>query len=188
MKKLWKYLKMLPVIVYPYLYMVAILVVFIVGVIEDNSTQSYDYTMLAMVISIIMSFVITGLCFIISTFNSIRSGNNAYGLLFPVKINFLIKLIQIPAYIINFIFGIIGILMSIWGIGIVALMLVVDLLTILISGINNIGACINLYKNKVLSKEECIIFALLSFIYIVDVGVAIYLFILLKRKRKNILT
>ena len=69
MKKLWKYLKMLPVIVYPYLYMVAILVVFIVGVIEDNSTQSYDYTMLAMVISIIMSFVITGLCFIISTFN-----------------------------------------------------------------------------------------------------------------------
>ncbi|MGM9971644.1 MAG: hypothetical protein ACI35W_04485 [Anaeroplasmataceae bacterium] len=183
MKKIWKYLKMLPIIVYPYLYMLAILVVFVVAIIEDSTTQSYDYTMLAMVMSILLALVITVLCLILSIFNSIRSGINAYGISAPVKLNLMIKCIQIPAYIINFVIGLIGLLMSIWGIGIIGLMIIIDLCTILLTGTNNIGTCVNLYRNKILTKKEELLFLLLSYIYVLDVIVAFYLIFKVKKNK-----
>lgn len=183
MKKIWKYLKMLPIIVYPYLYMLAILVVFVVAIIEDSTTQSYDYTMLAMVMSILLALVITVLCLILSIFNSIRSGINVYGISAPVKLNLMIKCIQIPAYIINFVIGLIGLLMSIWGIGIIGLMIIIDLCTILLTGTNNIGTCVNLYRNKILTKKEELLFLLLSYIYVLDVIVAFYLIFKVKKNK-----
>ena len=56
--------------------------------------------------------------------------------------NLIIKIAQIPAYTINFILGLIGLFMSIRGIGIIGLVIVVDFFSIGLSGINNIGCWI----------------------------------------------
>ncbi|MGM9969430.1 MAG: hypothetical protein ACI35S_03435 [Anaeroplasma sp.] len=184
-KNIWKHLKMLPVIIYPYLYMVAFLIILIVGIIEDNITHDSEYTMLAMVLTILLALVVTVVCFIISVINSIRSSLNSYGVYYPTRMNLIIKCIQIPAYIINFIVGMIGILMSLWGIGFIALAVVVDFLTITITGTNNIGTCINACKNNYLTKGKAWLFVFLSYIYVIDVIVAIYLFFKVRKNKIN---
>lgn len=184
MKKAGKYLKMLPVIAYPYLYMAAILINFIVGAIEDNTTQSYENTMLVIVLSVIAAFIVTSICLLLAIFNSVRSGLNSYGVYFPVKMNLIVKCVQIPAYVVNFIVGITGVLMSIWGIGFVVFAVVIDFLTISISGINNVGDCVNLCRNNILSKGSAALFSVLSFIYLADVFASIYLFVKVKNHNK----
>ncbi len=183
MKGVWKHLKMLPVIVYPYLYMVAACIVFIVALVEDNTTQSYEYTMLSIVIAVFSAVFVTLFCLLLAIFNSIRSGKNAYGTYYPTRMNLMIKCIQIPAYVINFVIGMLGIVMSLWGIGFIALAVIVDFLTISISGTNNVGTCVNLYKTNVLTKGKAVLFSVLSYVYVVDVFVAIYLFIQARKNR-----
>ena len=47
----------------------------------------------------------------------------------------LTKCIQIPEYIINFLLGCLGVLMIIWGIGVLLFVVLVDYITIFITGI-----------------------------------------------------
>ena len=47
----------------------------------------------------------------------------------------LTKCIQTPAYIINFLLGCLGVLMIIWGIGVLLFVVLVDYITIFITGI-----------------------------------------------------
>ena len=49
----------------------------------------------------------------------------------------LTKCIQIPAYIINFLLGCLGVLMIIWGIGVLLFVVLVDYITIFITGIGS---------------------------------------------------
>lgn len=55
----------------------------------------------------------------------------------PSKINMLTKCIQIPEYIINFLLGCLGVLMIIWEIGVLLFVVLVDYITIFITGIGS---------------------------------------------------
>lgn len=180
-KNILTHLKMIPIIIYPYLYMLGILFIFIFAVIEGSITNDYEYSALSVFLIIPLALFITLICLVIAIINSIKAGKNCYGIYYPTRMNLIIKLVQIPAYTINFILGLIGLFMSIWGIGVLALVLIVDFLSIVLSGINNIGCCINLYKNKIISKKLTILFIILSFIYVIDVFVALGLFLYLRK-------
>lgn len=92
-----------------------------------------------------------------------------------VTINMIIKLVHIPAFIFHFVVGVFSSLLSVWGIGFVIAVVVIDLLTIIISGTYSVITIVTIYKQKKVSLKEAIICAICSYIYCVDIVVAIYL-------------
>ena len=88
--------------------------------------------------------------------------------------NILTKCLQIPSYIANFIVALVGILMSIWGLGLIFYAVIVDFLTIVLNGIASIGCTYSLKKNGIITKKMAIICGIGSFIYVFDIIVSIY--------------
>ena len=64
--------------------------------------------------------------------------------------------------------------MSIWGLGLIFYAVIVDFLTIVLSGIASIGCTYSLKKNGIIIKKMAIICGIGSFIYVFDIIVSIY--------------
>lgn len=96
-------------------------------------------------------------------------------------INMIIKLAQIPAYIAIFVLGVIF-LLTIFTFGFVIAFVIVDILTILISGLIGVTATMKNYTYGSLSKSECVIHSILQFVFCVDVVSAIIVYRKSKKK------
>ena len=94
------------------------------------------------------------------------------------------KCVQIPAYIFHFIVGVFSLMLSIWGIGFLIFVIVVDLLTIILSGILAIGCVLKVKKQGVIQSGTAVLGIIGSFVYCVDVAVAIWLFVKAKKLEK----
>ena len=127
MKEFTKYLKMIPVIIYPYIYVV-ILAVFLVFL---NVLPS-DYNDAASLGLLIVAVIYNLYSFVIVVVNAVQCAKGKMTARQSARMNLIIKSIQIPAYIIHFILGFIGLAMSVWGIGIILWAILIDLLTILL--------------------------------------------------------
>lgn len=101
------------------------------------------------------------------------------------KVNCFVKLGQIPAYIFHFMLGLAGSVASIWGIAFVLFAIIIDLATIIISGIHAIGVVRRLKKEGVLSLKTAILAGIGSFLYCIDIAVAIVLLVLCNRHKKK---
>lgn len=97
------------------------------------------------------------------------------------KRNMIIKLIHIPAYLFHFILGLAGTLMSVWGIGIVMFAVVIDAVTIILSGIQAAGCAVCAARNGT-GKALSVICGIGSFIYCADIIIAVYMYINAKRR------
>ncbi len=168
-----KYIRLLPVILYPYAYL--IIIIFYI-LIFDGKTYGLDILKAIVIIYNLYSLIIT----IVNVVQTARGRYTAYQ---AAKMNWVIKGVQIPAYIFHFLVGMVGALLSVWGIGFVLWAILIDILTIALTGINSIGCCIRLCKEGMISKGKSVFCALCSFIFCVDVVVAIILYITV-RKRK----
>lgn len=102
------------------------------------------------------------------------------------KVNMLIKLVQIPAYVFHFILGMIGTVASIWGIGFILFAVIIDIVTIVFSGTQCLAAIRGIYKQKGLLKWQAILFAFLSYIYCVDVAISIAMFVMISKRSKTV--
>ena len=168
MKEFTKYLKMIPVIIYPYIYVV-ILAVFLVFL---NVLPS-DYNDAASLGLLIVAVIYNLYSFVIVVVNAVQCAKGKMTARQSARMNLIIKSIQIPAYIIHFILGFIGLAMSVWGIGIILWAILIDLLTILLTGISSIGCSVRMRKEGILSTAAAILMGIGCFIYCVDVVIAI---------------
>lgn len=164
-----KYIILLPVMLYPYAYLIYIFIIFFAGLgfafLGINSTE------------FLLNEYIIGfyhiLCIVISIYSAItvvtktNNGKQA-GLL-----NLVLKCIQIPGYLINSVIGFIGLCMGLWGIGIVLFILFVDLISITLTGLVSIGCMIKLKKEGSLTTSQTIIYTIFSFIFCFDILFAI---------------
>ena len=98
------------------------------------------------------------------------------------RMNLIIKGIQIPAYIMHFILGFIGLAMSVWGIGFLLWAVLIDLLTILLTGISSIGCSIRMRKERLVSLPGAIFMGIGCFIYCADVVIAIVYVVKARKK------
>lgn len=98
----------------------------------------------------------------------------------------IVKSVQIPAYIVHFIFGTFGLLASIWGIGFISFAIVIDLITISFTGAFTTANSIGLCKCNIVTKPIAVVASVLSFIYCVDIPDVIALSILAKKKMKKL--
>lgn len=163
-----KYLKMIPVIIYPYIY-VLILAVFLlfVGILPE------DYTGAAPIGLLIVAVIYNLYSFIVVIVNAVQTARGKMTARQAARMNLIIKGIQIPAYIGHFILGFIGLAMSVWGISFLLWAVLIDLLTILLTGISSIGCSIRMRKERLVSLPGAIFMGIGCFIYCVDVVIAI---------------
>lgn len=152
----------------------------------------YPYAPYALIFSLsgidssVSSFVAVVYALLI-LFIAIRSAYDAFSLHSPLAaagMNLAVKGIQIPAYLLNFFSGaLLGALLSVWGLIPIVFFVIIDLITITLSGIYAIGCIRRLEKEGVLSSGKAILAGIGSFIYCVDIIVAIVLVCVCCKKR-----
>lgn len=178
MKEFTKYLKMIPVIIYPYIYVV-ILAVFLMFMNVLPSDDS-DAAMLGL---LIVAVIYNLYSFVIVIVNAVQCARGKMTAKQSARMNLIIKGIQIPAYIMHFILGFIGLALSVWGIGFILWAILIDLLTILLTGISSIGCSIRMRKEGFLSTAAAILMGIGCFIYCVDVVIAIVYVVKARKKQ-----
>ena len=100
--------------------------------------------------------------------------------LFTAKSAMIIKLIQIPAYIIIFVFGVLFAI-TIWLYVVSIIAMIVDYITLLMSSSLSLSAIINLIRDKKLSFKKSILLIISQFVFCVDVVGAIILYRKIKK-------
>jgi hypothetical protein len=166
-----RYLKMLPVMLYPYAYLIPLITLFATPAEGDNMANVY---MFVFVYGIIIHIVVLGM----AIYNAIVTANSSkYDAFLDSQLNLITKGVQIPAYIFHFVLALVGLGMSIWGIGVIAFAIIVDFLSILMTGISSIGLHVRLGKDKIVKKKTAFWLGFGSFIYCIDVGIAIFDFV-----------
>lgn len=88
------------------------------------------------------------------------------------RIQMIVRVAQIPAFVIIFIAGVIGVL-TIFTIGISLALAFFDLISIIVTGICSVGVYSVLAKTGLITDKERIKYSLASFIYFADVATAI---------------
>ena len=109
----------------------------------------------------VTSFVLAIICYIIAFVKSPEP-------LALAKTATIIKLIQIPAYIVNFVLSILFII-TIFTIGFAVVLLAVNCVCLFISGALNILAMFIAVRKGVLKTGECILYAVFQFVFCLDI-------------------
>ncbi len=89
------------------------------------------------------------------------------------KQNLTIKCVQIPAYVLNFAIAMIGVMMSVFGLPMIAWAIAIDFLSIVLTGVSAIGCGRTLYKEGKIDRTAAIWTTIGSFVYCADVVIAI---------------
>ena len=170
-----KYIAIIPLIVYPYAY-----ILWIIGFLLSGLTLEEFIGIDAIMIIFAAIFIIYNVYILfIIIYNFIQAIRGKYSAYQLAKMNLLVKGLQIPAYIFHFIIGLIGFVMSIWGIGFIILAVVVDFLTIALTGLNALGCAIRIKKENKASTVVSVFTGMYSFVFCIDVIIAVVLFVMM---------
>lgn len=166
-------------ILYPYYYMLVIAVQLILMA----NTEGFDGE--AAFVGELIVFLVNPICLgvLVSDFVT-----NARGHVPPeklAKLNMIIKLVHIPAYIIHFVLGALGTLASIWGIGFILWAVIIDLITIALTGTHMLSCVIGIIKQKAANTAISVAAAILSYIYCIDVVVAIAYYVYIRNLKPS---
>ncbi len=178
-----KYIKLLPLILYPYAYLIWFILSLVFSDIVDtfetkvqevfNSTDIDFFKILFIVYNVYVVIIVI--------YNVIKTSGNKYTVYEVTKMNMVVKGWQIPAYIFHFLMGLVGLLMGIWGIAFFLIASTVDVLTIAFSGVNAIGCAIKLARERIIHPVVAVLMAVGSFIFCLDVIIAVVYVVLGKR-------
>ena len=141
---------------------------------DDNDVVIGNILEIGLIVLSAFLIIYTLLCLVFAIVIAVFSTNNKIRYFEACNMNILTKCLQIPSYIANFIVALVGVLMSIWGLGLIFYAVIVDFLTIVLSGIASIGCTYSLKKNGIITKKMAIICGIGSFIYVFDIIVSIY--------------
>ncbi len=175
-KKIWL---MIPAILNPYLFMLSVTGMLLSAkvefIIESQFLASYGIFIWYgfFIILGLVSIALTVLVFVLSL-------KGKWDPLFLSKCAMIIKLIQIPAYILIFVYGVLF-AVTVWLFVVSFIAIIVDYITLLMSSSFNIAAIINLIREKKLSFKKSIPLIISQFIYCVDVVGAIILYRKIKK-------
>ncbi|MBE6845388.1 MAG: hypothetical protein E7508_06725 [Ruminococcus sp.] len=168
-----KYIKLIPLMLFPYAYMIWLF--WLENLIPDN------INMHAPEIYIGLTFVLTVISTVITAASKKTTAASA------AKQNLIVKAVQIPAYIFHFLLALISPMASVWGIGFFIFAVIINLMTISLTGIFAIGCNIRVCRSGVISKGTAVFISVLSFVFCTDLIVAIVLFVTSKSYEKKAL-
>lgn len=97
------------------------------------------------------------------------------------RVNMLIKTISIPAYLVIFVIGAVFML-TVLTFAISVVLMILDMMAIILSGLIGISAVKRSYDNKAISKNKMILYGVLQFVFCADVVISIIVFRKSKKK------
>lgn len=175
-----KYLRLLPLILYPYAYIIYINV--------GTTLLLLESAFLEYIISHTSSFfviiyqLLTICAILYSTVKITKDNHTVYD---ATKTNLVMKCGHIPSYILHFYLVYHGYCLGgAFGTALSVLAMIMNTITILISGIYACGCMVKLRKEKVFSTPKAILASMASFVYGIDIVLAIVLFCV-NRKQKD---
>ena len=158
-----KYLMRLLLLIYPYIYVLFLIIDgFVLGRFGEELAD-------AMLTALMIYHV---LVLVTAVGGAVEINRKKYSASDAAKVNMVIKFGQIPAYILHFVIGVIGFLLGIWGILILLYAVIVDLVAIALSGTHALGCVIKMRRENFLSTLWTVLAVIGSYIYVVDVIVA----------------
>ena len=149
----------------PYVCMLSFLIFFFFG------SEFEEPASLTVLFALTAAFVLCAcIAAVVRAIAAVRGGGNAREL---VRENMTVKLIHVPAYIFNFALGVVGLMLSVWGIGLILWAVLADIAAIALSGTIGLSAALRCKREGVMTAKAAIAYALLSFIFCADVAAAV---------------
>ena len=163
-----KMLACIPVILFPYTIPV-LTVLLIRGFLTDPDYQNFSLFILLFTLVLWISAILCSLAV------SIISRIKKFSGLEMAKLNMLVKIIQVPAYMLIFIFGMFSFI-TIFTMGFSVVYLFLDMISIILTGFIGASAvCLN-YRQGVINKAEVILYTILQFVFCLDVIIAVLVY------------
>ena len=177
MNEFLKYLKMIPVIIYPYIYVLILVVFFLfVDVLPEDTTD------ISLLVLLIIAVIYNLYSFVIVIVNAVQTARGKLTAGQAARMNLIIKGIQIPAYIMHFILGFIGLAMSVWGIGFLLWAVLIDLFDDPAHRHQFHRLQYSHAQRRLVSLPGAIFMGIGCFIYCVDVAIAIVYVVKARKK------
>lgn len=180
-KRRWINLKKMyaciPIILLPYT-TVALIFLVISGFFIDPEKQSLALFVLLFVLGI---YILALICVV---FYCIASHRKKISALEMAKLSMLIKIIQIPAFLLIFIFGIFSFI-TIFTMIYSVIFLILDVVSIVLTGIVGASAVRLNYNQGAINKREVVIYTLMQFVFCLDVIIAILVFTISRKYNKT---
>jgi hypothetical protein len=173
-----RYLPLLLVIVFPYFIVFSLFCIFTGFLIETFFQNNGLLLLLALIIIYTIAMICSIMTFIISLVKK-RSAQEV------ARINMIVKLLHIPAYIIIFIIGLFG-LITIFTMAISIVLVIMDCMTIFLTGLIGLGGIIRGLGENKLSKKEAVIHAIFQFVFCADIISSIIVYRKIKAPNKII--
>lgn len=171
--------KFISVMLYPYIYMIILALYMVISITLSDAIDLDSFGL----IGLLAVGIVYNLYTIISVIvNIVRAKKGMISSRELCRKNMIAKLVHIPAYIFHFILGMIGSLASVWGIGVVMWAIIIDLITIVMSGTLGVGASVSLKKEKAVPSFVATLLSIGGYIYCLDVIVAIVMNTVSKKK------
>lgn len=168
-----KYLKAIPLMLYPYAYLI---VIFLLPTLWDFAGDQYSGKVIP-----VLFIGCQVLAIVSAVYPFFMVGQEKYNASDMVKLNLFVKGLQIPAYLFHFLLGMAGLMLSVWGIGFILFAALIDLLTILFSGLHACAAVYALKKSGAVSMKKAWLLGICSFLYCIDLMVAVYMVLTVHR-------
>lgn len=164
-----KYLLALPIFLFPYSLLFGLYCLY-TGFLMESVFQNNGYLLiLALFLCTLVSLAFTGaLC--------ARSLAKKTGAVEMARLNMIVKLVHIPAYIAIFLLGAV-MLISIWGIGFTIVFFLHDVAAIAMTGFIGAVAVVRAGAEGRISRQYAVLYAIGQFLFCIDIAACILLYL-----------
>lgn len=166
---------LIPLILFPYTLLLALCCLFS----DFLREMLLRNNILALLLPLIFCFALSCACALTFCIGSIRNKSPGREM---AKRNMLVKLWQIPAYLVIFACGWIACLFSIWGGGFILAFFLYDCATIAMSGLIGAAAVIRNFREHRLTAARALLLGWLQFVFCADIIACILLYLHAKRQ------
>lgn len=165
--------KYIPVILYPYIFLIGLL--FIMGVNQiPDSVIAPDVRPIFLLGTVGFIILYTLVCGLLAIIYALALLSEKHSVEEVARINRFIKCAQIPGYVLNFAIGLLCAI-TIFTMGFTFVVIVIDCCAIAMTGLIGAVTCYRLHKENKLSGTGAILSAVWSFVFCVDVFVSLIL-------------
>ncbi len=155
-----KYSPFLLIILFPYFIVFALICIF-TGFLMDTVFNNNAFSLVFILIILYVFSLFSALVVLIAGFKKKNS-------LEVLRISMIIKILHIPAYLLIFVFGLLCTL-TIFTIGITIVLMILDGMTITLSGLIGISGIIRGLRENKISLKKAVIHGILQFVYCADI-------------------
>ena len=167
---MFRYVLSLPVILFPYTLLLALCCLFTGFLMEPVFGNNGHLLPL----SLAFCAVLAGVCALVVCVGALVKKSPGRSM---ARLNMLVKLCHIPAYLVIFALSLLCLLMSIWGIGLIIAFFFFDCAAIAMTGLIGVAAVLRNFREHRLTTRQAVLLGICQFVFCADVIACVLLYI-----------